>query len=683
VVHRDLKPGNILVTPDGQVKLLDFGTSKLVDAEVNTTVAPSLSPGYASPEQLQGLPVTTASDVYSLGVILFELLAGQSPFGANGSWAMALWRATTSPAIPRPSTVSGDLWSIIAKSLEADPVARYQGPREMAADLQRYLGGHAVLARHAGFWYRAGKFVRRNRIAAAAAAALLVAVAVGVATTLWQARKAQNRFNDLRQYARYVVTDLHTGIQRLPGSTELQRQSVERSLQYLDQLSAESDGDDTLTLELADAYRRLADALGNPYRPNLGNRARAEAAYEKALALASSVAKSPAASRIAAETKIQLAGTAGFGGGKAAGLSEIRQSAATLQSLALANPADAELSLSAAMAFEVLGKRIAAGGGTIETAGYEEAATAYRQSAGIAAGILTRQPSHQGAIRLLAQCEMSQAILLGSDNPVVALTHHTKALQWLDRLPPSAIDADTLRFRATVLSNIGWAEGQAGKHADAIGHLEKAASILNSWTALDPANTNALYTLTGIYRALGIVEEYRKGVSASVGHFERAAALHGRLLEKDPANTVYSYLRAELLVRAGSGYADLGQPGKARSSAREGLRMMRKLADSPDPSASHLFGACRWFTETKVREERDPLAATKFCRMAEAATKGQDPDAYSGLAKALALQGDRRGAIEAMQRALAMIPQTPPGAAASRQRTEIELELARLRSSGR
>jgi len=678
IVHRDLKPGNILVTAEGRVKLLDFGTSKLVNAEADVTAAPSLSPAYASPEQLQGRPVTTSSDVYSLGVVLYELLSGHSPFGANGSWALALWRATASPLIPQPSNVSAELWSILAKALEADPNARYQAPRDMAADIERYLDGHPVLARPAGFSYRAGKFVQRNRLAVAGAAALLIALAGGIGTTLWQARKAQRRFEDLRQYARYVVTDLHTGIQRLPGSTELQRESVERSLQYLDRLAAESTGDDPLTLEVADAYRRLANILGNPYRPNLGKRAEAQEIYRKALALAASAKPSAASSRIQAEAKIQLAGTSGFGGAREAGLVEIRQSAEILRSLAVADPADADLNMSAAVAFEVLGTRLTGTGGMIGGAGNQEAARAYRQSASIAEKVLARHPAHQGAIRQLSQCELSQAVLLGSDDPLVALTHDDRALQWLDRLPPSANDADTLRFRATVLSNIGWAEGQAGKHAEAIVHLEEAAAILHTWTTTDPANTNVLYALTGAIRALGIVEDYRRGTASSVGHFEHAASLHSRLLERDPGNKVYTFLRAELLIRAANGNVDLRKSAKAQTQAREGLQLLHRLADAPNPSASHLFGACRWFSETKVASERDPVLAAKYCRLAEAATKGQDPDAYSGLAKALALTGNKSGAIEALKRALSMIPKTPSGAAPSRQRIELEAEMPKL-----
>ena len=679
VVHRDVKPGNILVTSEGCVKLLDFGTSKLVNAEGGVTAVPALSPGYASPEQLHGLPVTTASEVYSLGVVLYELLAGKSPFGATGSsWALALWRAASSPPIPRLPNLPADLWSIVSKTLELDPAARYLAPRELAADLQRYLAGHPVLARPANPWYRASKFVRRNRTAVAGAAALLVAIAGGIGLTLWQARKAQRRFNELRQYARYVVTDLHSGLQRLPGSTALQRESVERSLQYLDRLSAEAAGDDTLTLELADAYRRLGDALGNPYRPNLGRRAEAQAIYRKALQLADSTKPSAGSRRIRAEAQVQLASAAGFGGNAGAGLSELRQAAATLQALASSQPADTELSISAARALEALGTRLTSGGGNIEIANQTEASAVYRQSATIAEAIFSRYPQHEAAIRQLAQCELSQALLFGSDQPGKALSHHAQALHWLDRLPPSANGVDTLRFRANVLSNLGWAEGQAGKYAEAVGHLEQAAAILHSWRAMDPVNTNILYALTGAHRALGIVEEYRRRFAASVGHYRHAAALHGELLAKDPGNKVYTVRRAELLIRAGNGGAALGQAAAARAQAREGLQIMRELASAPNPSATHLFGACRWFSETTVASERDPRLAEKFCRQALKATGSQDPDAFSGLSKALLLTGNLAEAVESLHRALALIPPRLPNAPASRQRMELEEALTRL-----
>jgi tetratricopeptide (TPR) repeat protein/predicted Ser/Thr protein kinase len=218
VVHRDLKPGNILVTDDGRVKLLDFGIARLLtpdeDPDQPRTIAGhrSFTPEYASPEQVRGLPVATTADVYALGVILFELLAGRRPFDLQGKLLSEIEQVVCHDEPPRPSSlvdearapllgdrsaararsrVTGDLDAIVLMALRKEPARRYGSCDALAQDVQRHLDGRPVVARPEGVSYRALKLVRRRKLETALAAAVIISLVGGLVATARQARRAE------------------------------------------------------------------------------------------------------------------------------------------------------------------------------------------------------------------------------------------------------------------------------------------------------------------------------------------------------------------------------------------------------------------------------------------------------------------------------------------------------------
>ncbi len=241
IVHRDLKPSNILVGKDGKPKLLDFGISKLLDEEneeqTSNTILGAMTPEYASPEQIKGEIVTTATDIYSLGMVLFKMLTGTYPYNFSGISSQKVFEeiTRTEPKKPSESTFSnvrmsskllkGDIDNIISKALSKEPARRYKSVEQFSADIWRFVDGAPVLARPATFNYRTNKFFRRNKIAVIASFLIAASLIAGISIAIWQAKVAIEQAR--------IATESQNLAEQETGKAKLEQEKAEKISKFM------------------------------------------------------------------------------------------------------------------------------------------------------------------------------------------------------------------------------------------------------------------------------------------------------------------------------------------------------------------------------------------------------------------------------------------------------------------
>ncbi len=628
IIHRDLKPTNVLVAERDEapeVKIIDFGIAKAVepgeDASMLTREGQFIgTPEYMSPEQARGRPVDVRTDVYALGVLLYELLVGELPFRRNDDDVTELLRRIREEDPQRPSTrvatreanaaqralargtqpgalrreLRGDVDWILLKALDRDLSQRYGSAAELAADIGRYLAHEPVLAGPPGTRYRMGKFVRRHRSAVAATALVAVALVAGIAGTTWQAvratreaQRSERMLDELRDFANQFIFGVHDEVGTLANATPVREYIVREAARYLDGLSENPRDAERLWEPLAAAYTRLGKA-----QRELGQTEASRISYERSFEiLDETLRRDPGALRpreLKADANISIAALEKLAGDTGASLERTREAIAIFESLCETAPDSTGYADGLARAQE------AAGFTLVRMGRSDEAVDLYRSAVAVREGRVASHPDDDTAWLNLAtaQAFLGEAISEMDDQEAALAAFEQSTRTFAEGYRRNPNNTLFLNRLAVTTGALGVQYDMMGRYQDAVRTLRRALALRRDLHRKNPENVRSTRDLAKGHNQLGNALMNVGDPEAARIEFLAGIAILEPVIAQDPNDAHARRYLVSLSQSLAQVYVETGQPGDALAVLKraDGINNALLKAD-PERDDHHLHRA--------------------------------------------------------------------------------------------